>query len=52
LFFGGILLWALLAWLTGQDWMISGLGGMTATIVAYLMIPVGIGLGWLRYRHR
>ena len=52
LFFGGILLWALLAWLTGQDWMITGRGGMTATIVAYLLIPVGIALGWLRYRDR
>jgi hypothetical protein len=51
LFFGWFVFWALLAWLTGQDWMISGLGGMTATIVGYLMIPLGIVLGWLRYRH-
>jgi hypothetical protein len=51
LFFGWIVLWALLAWLTGQDWMISGPGGMTATIVGYLMIPLGIVLGWLRYQH-
>lgn len=51
LFFGWIVSWALLAWLTGQDWMISGLWGTTATIVGYLMIPLGVVLGWLRCRH-
>ena len=51
LFFGWIVSWALLAWVSGQDWMISGLGGTTATIVGYLMIPLGIVVGGLRYRH-
>jgi hypothetical protein len=51
LYFGWVLLWALLAWLIGQDWMVSGTGGTTAYIVALLMIPLGIAWGWLRYRH-
>jgi hypothetical protein len=51
-YLGWCLLWALLAWLTGQAWMVTGVGGMTAYIVALLMIPLGIALGWRRYRHR
>ena len=52
LYLGWVVLWALLAWLTGQDWMISGHGGMTASIVALLVAPLGIAVGWLRYRQR
>jgi hypothetical protein len=30
----------------------TGLADATTDHVAYLMISVGTGLGWLRYRHR
>jgi hypothetical protein len=50
LYFGWVLLWALLAWLTKQEWMVTGSGGMTGRIVALLMIPLGIALGWRRGR--
>ena len=50
LYFGWVVLWALLAWATGQDWMVSGSVGATAYVVAFLMLPLGIGLGWHRYR--
>jgi hypothetical protein len=50
LYFGWWLLWVLLLWSTGQESLVYGPVGTIILVISVLTIPLGIALGWLRYR--